>query len=64
MKRTPLSEFAGKHGQSKAAELLGLTQGSLNKALHSGREVYVTRRKDGGYEAFEVKPFPSSRRAA
>ncbi|RQE92350.1 hypothetical protein IPC288_32000 [Pseudomonas aeruginosa] len=46
-------------GQTKAAALLGLTQGALNKALRVGRDIYVTENADGTYSAEEVKAFPS-----
>ncbi|WP_341706507.1 Cro/CI family transcriptional regulator [Halopseudomonas sp.] len=61
MQRTTLTEFSKKHGQTEAARLLGMSQGSLNKALKVGREVYVTK-TDDGYEAEEVRPFPTTRR--
>jgi hypothetical protein len=63
MNRVPLKDFVADHGQTKAAELLGLTQGGIGKALRSGREIYVVE-TDGQYQAHEVKPFPSSRVAA
>ncbi|MCY1374164.1 Cro [compost metagenome] len=46
-------------GQTKAAALLGMSQGALNKALRVGREVYVVCHDNGSYEAHELKPFPS-----
>lgn len=54
-----LSEFAAEKGQTSAAELLGLTQGALNKALRVGREIYVICHESGEIEAQEVRPFPS-----
>lgn len=59
MSRITLQEFAREHGQTKAATLLGLTQGSLNKALRVGRDVYVTKHEDGHFSAEELRPFPS-----
>lgn len=59
MSRVSLKDFAQEHGQSKAARLLGMTQGSLNKALKVGRDVYVTKKKDGSFSAEELRPFPS-----
>ena len=61
MHRTSLTDFAEKHGQTEAARLLGMTLGALNKALRVGREVYVTK-TSAGYEAEEVRPFPTTRR--
>ena len=59
MSRTTLQEFACTNGQTKAAHLLGLTQGSLNKAIRRGRDIYVTQQVDGSYTAEEVRSFPS-----
>ena len=59
MRRITLSEFASEHRQTKAAKLLGLTQGALNKALNAGRDIYVTEHDDGTFTAEELRPFPS-----
>lgn len=61
MHRIPLKDFSAQKGQTKAAALLGLTQGALNKALRVGRDIYVTENADGTYSAEEVKvkAFPS-----
>lgn len=59
MSRISLSDFAAKHGQHRAAELLGVTQGALNKALRVGRNIYVEERLDGSCAAEEVRQFPS-----
>jgi hypothetical protein len=54
-----LSEFASEQGQIKAAEVIGMRQSSLSKALAAGRAVFVTEHDDGTFSAEEVKPFPS-----
>lgn len=59
MSRTTLKEFARLHGQTRAASLLGLSQGSLNKALRTGRDIYVTEVESGVFTAEELRPFPS-----
>ena len=59
MSRTTLQEFARLHGQTRAASLLGLSQGSLNKALRVGRDIYVTEVESGVFTAEERRPFPS-----
>ncbi|AUR80812.1 Cro/CI family transcriptional regulator [Pseudomonas aeruginosa] len=59
MHRISLKEFAAKKGQTKAAALLGLTQGALSKALRAGREIYVAENADGTFSAEETKPFPT-----
>lgn len=66
MSRIPLSQFAETKGQTKAAVLLGMTQGALNKALRVGRDVYVIENADGKYTAEELRPFPvqSAKRTA
>ena len=58
MNQISLSEFATQQGQAKAAELLGMTQGALSKALRVGRQVHVITNPDGSYVAEEVRPFP------
>ncbi|CAH0235875.1 hypothetical protein SRABI130_02864 [Pseudomonas sp. Bi130] len=59
MQRTPLKEFVAKVGQIKAAAALRMSQGGISKALRADREVYVTERADGSFEAQELKPFPA-----
>ncbi len=58
MQKITLSEFIEKHGQTGAAEMLGLTQPSIRKAMLSGREIYVTEHDDGTVSAQEVREFP------
>lgn len=62
MSRVSLTEFATKLGQQKAAAALGMTQGSLSKALGAGREIYVTEHSDGTFTAQEHRPFPSQQK--
>jgi len=64
MKRIKLSDFAAEHGQAKAAELLGLTQGALSKAIRVGREIFVDYNQDGSLSAVEQRPFPSQKSVA
>lgn len=59
MRRIPLTQFVAERKQTKSAMLLGMSQGALNKALRSGREIRVTEHDDGTFSAEEVKPFPS-----
>ncbi|MFP3678495.1 Cro/CI family transcriptional regulator [Pseudomonas sp. SIMBA_041] len=58
MRQLTLSQFATEKGQTKAGNLLGMTQSSINKALQVGREVFVTEHADGSYTAEELRPFP------
>lgn len=64
MRRIPLSEFAKEHGHTKAAQMLGCTQGALSKAIRVGRDVVVTCNEDGSLSALEQRPFPSQKTAA
>ncbi|WP_288855750.1 Cro/CI family transcriptional regulator [uncultured Pseudomonas sp.] len=64
MRRIPLTEFAKEHGHTKAAQMLGCTQGALSKAIRVGRDVFVTVQEDGTLSAQEQRPFPSQRSVA
>lgn len=64
MRRIPLYEFAKEHGHTRAAQMLGCTQGGLSKAIRVGRDVYVTVCDDGTVTAQEQRPFPSQKSAA
>ena len=59
MSRITLNQFAISNGQTKAAQLLAMSQGALNKAIRVGRDIYVTETADGKFQAEEVRPFPS-----
>ncbi len=60
MPRTTLMEYVSKNGQAKAAELLGVTQAAICKALQYKREIYIEE-KGGKVISYEVKKFPSNR---
>ena len=64
MRRIPLSDFAKEYGHTKAAQMLGCTQGALSKAIRVGRDVVVTCNDDGSLSALEQRPFPSQKSAA
>ena len=64
MSRITLKQFAVEKGQTRAASLLGMSQGALNKALRVGRNIFVTELADGSFVAEEVRPFPSQRSVA
>ncbi|MDH0745760.1 Cro/CI family transcriptional regulator [Pseudomonas sp. GD03842] len=60
--RVSLAEFArGRH--AIVASELGMTQGSLSKAIREGRSIFVTGNSADGYVAIEEKPFPTQRRS-
>ncbi|EPL5632451.1 Cro/CI family transcriptional regulator [Proteus mirabilis] len=58
MERVPLTKFATELGQHKTAELLGVRQSAISKAILKKRNIFVIRKQDGTVEAEEVKPFP------
>ncbi|MFQ6558203.1 Cro/CI family transcriptional regulator [Pseudomonas sp. Lb2C1-1] len=61
MQRIPLAEYAAKR-HARTAEKLGMSQGSLSKAIREGRSIFVIVRDDGNLFAFEEKPFPGQKR--
>lgn len=63
MQSIPLTKFADELGQAKAAQALGVTQGSLSKALRVGRHVFVIRHESGSCEAIELRSFPAQGRS-
>lgn len=61
--RIPLANFAsGQH--AAVAKRLGMTQGSLSKAIREGRVIFVTETAAGELLAVEEKAFPGQRREA
>ncbi|ETF07975.1 Cro/CI family transcriptional regulator [Pseudomonas moraviensis] len=61
MQRIPLAEYAAKR-HAGTAEKLGMSQGSLSKAIREGRTIFVIVSDDGNLSALEEKPFPGQRR--
>ncbi len=61
MERVPLTVFAAEIGQNKAAELLGVRQSAISKAILKKRNIYVIKKQDGSVEAEEIKAFPSGK---
>jgi hypothetical protein len=59
MKQITLPELVAEKGQSAAAKALGVSPPAIAKALSTDRKIIVTLRKDGTYEAHELRPFPS-----
>lgn len=59
MTRTTLLEYVSENGQVKVAELLGVTQSAICKALKYRREIYIEE-KDGKVTSYEIKKFPSN----
>ncbi|MDK7757728.1 MULTISPECIES: Cro/CI family transcriptional regulator [Providencia] len=61
MKRIPLIAFATEIGQNKAAEMLGVRQSAISKAILKKRNIYVIQKSDGTIEAEEIKSFPATK---
>lgn len=59
MKKLTLKEFAELEGQVQAANMLGVRQSAISKALRLRRNIFVEVYQDGSVKAEEVKPFPS-----
>lgn len=57
-----LSAFVDQYGQEGAAQALGSSQAAISKALKAGRLIIVIPSKGGGFEAAELKRFPSGGR--
>ena len=64
MERISLQEFVSSKGQEKTAELFGIRQSAISKALALGRKITVIVYEDGRVEAQELKAFPSSKTLA
>lgn len=64
MERIPLEEFVSSKGQEKTAEIFGIRQSAISKALAFGRNITVIIHDDGRVEAEEVKPFPNNKHLA
>lgn len=61
MEKLTLSTFVGKHGQVTTANLLGVRQSAINKALKCNRNISITLHDNGDVEAEEWRKFPSQR---
>lgn len=62
MKIIPLSEYVLENGQAKTAEVLGIYQSAISKALKRNRKVNILVKDNGKIEAEEVRPFPNKNR--
>ncbi|CNE47438.1 Cro/CI family transcriptional regulator [Yersinia enterocolitica] len=59
MKRLSLSAFANEYGQANAANMLGVRQSAINKAMKYKRKITVILHDNGDIEAEELRKFPS-----
>ena len=64
MRKMTLAEYVEVNGQAKAADAIGVHQTAISTALRVRRNIFVTTTPDGGVEAEEVRPFPSSKHEA
>jgi predicted transcriptional regulator len=55
MNRITLNDYVARHGQTKTAGLLGLSQGAISKMLRIGRAVFIVEHGDGSIEAVEER---------
>lgn len=60
MQKITLSDFVEEVGQNKAAEMLGVTQPAIHKAIHKARKIFVYRSLSAVF-AEEVRPFPHTK---
>ncbi|HAF1404926.1 TPA: hypothetical protein G8O12_003738 [Salmonella enterica] len=58
MKKFSLAEFVREHGQPKTAEIFGIKQSAISKALRLNRNITIIQQADGTYEGEEVRSFP------
>ncbi|PHM63978.1 Cro/Cl family transcriptional regulator [Xenorhabdus stockiae] len=61
MEKISLSEYVKQNGQAKTANLIGVHQTAISKALRAGRKIFLVRQEDGSYKAEECRPFPSQK---
>lgn len=61
MNETPLDKFVAEKGQSEAARLLRVTAPAIHKALIAKRDIRVLELPSGGFQANEIRPFPSQK---
>ena len=59
--RITLKDYALRFGQTKTAQDLGVYQSAINKAIRSGRKIFLTVKPDGSIYASVVKPLFSRR---
>lgn len=61
MEKIQLSEFVKNNSQKKAAELIGVHQTAISKAIREKRNILLSF-TDKGTQAIEIKPFPSNKK--
>ena len=64
MDKVTLADYVKENGQAKAADIIGVHQTAISKAVRVGRKIFITTLPDGQVVAEEHRPFPSSKHAA
>ncbi|MEX2952546.1 Cro [compost metagenome] len=64
MEKITLADYVEANGQAKAADMIGVHQTAISKAVRVGRKIFIKKMPDGTIEAEEVRPFPSNKHAA
>ncbi|MBP6083700.1 MAG: hypothetical protein KA732_20885 [Providencia sp.] len=59
MEKIELSVLVSTLGQKKVADLFGVQQSAINKAIKTNRKIFVIRVGGEIVGAEEIKPFPS-----
>lgn len=60
----PLREYLKTKTQAQVASELRLSQGAISKMVRKGRNVFITKQRDGSVRCFEVKDVGKSSNAA
>lgn len=59
-----LAKFAEDKTQPELAVLIGVTQSAISQMIKSGRDIRVRQLPSGGWQAYEIRPVGSRRKAA
>jgi len=62
-RKIKLKDYVKQHGQTKAAQYLGVYQSAIFKAIALNRNITLTIHDDGLITAEETKPFPSIKKS-
>ncbi|HEJ7994962.1 TPA: hypothetical protein SMI16_000368 [Serratia liquefaciens] len=58
MDKQSLADYVKENGQAKAADVIGVHQTAISKAIRTNRKIFVTTLPNGKVEAEELRPFP------
>lgn len=64
MEKITLADYVEENGQAKAADMIGVHQTAISKAVRVGRQIFIKKLPDGTIEAEEIRPFPSNKHIA